>query len=127
MKTTVFMIFLLYSLSMFSQEKSCTDFVTGTFKYDNVAYSDWIITRTATEQIEINNATGLVIHNAVHWQSACEFTLTCTKVSQDAYTQAIGAVFEIIISQTSKGNYTCIVKQNHIQANDMVFKMIKID
>lgn len=127
MRKLVFILFSVYSLSAFGQEKSCSDFKTGKFQYANTAYADWKITRTSTEQIETNTATGLVIHNDVIWTSDCEFTLTCTKVSQTKYKHAIGKVFKVVIIETSNDGYTCILMHNEIQPNDMTFKMVRVN
>ncbi|WP_203256841.1 hypothetical protein [Hyunsoonleella ulvae] len=124
MRKLVFLLFSMFFLSTFGQEISCSDFRTGNFEYDNTSYSAWKITRTNSEQIETNTSTGLIIHNDIEWLSDCEFKLTCSKVSQKEYEYAVGKVFKIIITDTAKNGYTCIMKQGNTQANDMTFKMI---
>lgn len=127
MRKLVFVLFSIFSLSTFGQDTSCSDFKTGEFRYANAAYADWKITRTATEQIETNTATGLVIHNTIRWVTDCELTLTCSKVSQTRYKHAVGKVFKVVIIETSNDGYTCIMMRNDIQPNDMTFKMIMVD
>ncbi len=125
MRKLVIILFSIFSLYTFGQDKTCSDFKTGKFEYTNASYADWEITRTLTEQVEVNTATGLVIHNDVTWLSDCEFTLTCSKVSQDAYKHAIGKVFKVKITEASNKGYTCILFHNDIQPNDMTFNMVK--
>lgn len=120
-------MFSFYSLSTFSQNKTCVDFETGEFIYADAAYKDWKITRTEMEQIETNKATGLVVHNTIKWVSPCEFALTCTKVSQPKYMKAVGKVFKVVITETSEQGYTCILLRNDIQPKNMEFEMMKID
>ncbi|TBN04267.1 hypothetical protein EYD45_06505 [Hyunsoonleella flava] len=127
MRKLVLILFSLFSLSTSGQDKACLNFKTGKFKYVDASYADWHITRTLSEQIETNTATGLVIHNDIKWTSACEFTLTCSKVSQPKYKHAIGKVFKVVIIETSKQGYTCILMHNDIQPNNMQFEMVRMD
>lgn len=127
MRKLVYILFSIFSLCVFGQEKTCLDFTTGKFEYADMAYKDWKIVRTDSEQVETNTATGLVIHNDVTWLSNCELKLTCRNVSQSAYKHAIGKVFKIIIIETSSDGYTCIMMPNDMYSSDTKFKMIKTD
>lgn len=124
MRKLVAILFSIYSLSTFGQEISCSDYKTGNFEYDDTSYSAWKITRTFTEQIETNTTTGLIIHNDIKWLSECEFTLTCSKVSQKKYEHAVGKIFKVVITNISKDGYTCVMMHNEIQPDDMRFKMV---
>ncbi|GAL89327.1 hypothetical protein [Jejuia pallidilutea] len=127
MRKLFILLFCICASSTYGQDKTCLDFKTGKFKYENPSYADWQINRTDSIQIETNTATGLVIHNDVNWISNCEFTLTCTKVSQPVYNNAVGKVFKVIITDTSNNGYSCILMPNEVQPNNMKFKMIKVD
>ena len=100
MRKLVFMLFCSFSLVTFGQDKACQDFKTGNFEYVNTSYSDWKVSRTDSLQTETNTKSGLIIHSAITWISDCEFTLTCTKVSNPNLQRAVGKVFEIEIVKT---------------------------
>lgn len=127
MRKLFLILFSMLFLNTYAQDKVCADFKTGKFKYTKTSYADWEINRTDTLQIETNTSTGLVIHNDVKWISDCEFTLTCTKVSQPEYKHAVGIVFKVVIVDTYPNGYSCISMRNEVQPNDMTFKMIKVN
>ena len=127
MRKLVLLVFSVFYISAFAQETTCSDYKIGTFKYNNPLYKDWIIKRTAEEQIETNTATGLVIHNDVKWLSDCEFILTCQKVSQPQFNSAKGKMFRVVITETTSNGYTCISMKNDIQTEDLTLKMIRVD
>ncbi|GGD06545.1 hypothetical protein [Hyunsoonleella pacifica] len=127
MRKLVILLFSIFSLSTFGQEISCSDYKTGNFEYDDILYSEWRITRTNAEQIETNATTGLIIHNDIKWLSDCEFTLTCSKVSQKKYEHAVGKIFKVVITDTSNDGYTCVMMHNEIQPNDLRFKMVIVE
>jgi len=127
MRKLFLILFSMFFLNTYAQDKVCSDFKTGKFKYTKASYAHWEINRTETLQIETNTTTGLVIHNDVKWISDCEFTLTCSKVSQPAYKHAIGKVFRVIIIDTYNDGYSCILVHNEVQPNDLKFKMIRTD
>ncbi len=126
MKKLAIILFSLGCICTSAQEKKCTTFKVGTFKYSNPLYADWIIKRTETAQVETNKKTGLIIHNEIKWLSECEFDLICTKVSQTQLQHVVGKVFHIQIIETSNSSYTCISRKNEVQDKDMTLEVLKL-
>lgn len=101
-------IILLLLLSFFScktQQKDCSQFKTGTFKYADSKQQEITLTRNDSIQIEKNNATGDEYIGSIKWLSNCMFTLTYTHVNNPDYKSVIGTTFNIDINSTTKKSY----------------------
>ncbi len=79
MKKLHTLIILLLTLSSCAQEKNCSEFKIGKFKYTDEKMPFEII-RNDTLQIERNLKTGVEIHTSVDWKSECEYILTYKKI-----------------------------------------------
>ncbi|MEW4922592.1 hypothetical protein [Algibacter sp. 2305UL17-15] len=127
MRKLVVLLFSLFSLVAFGQNKTCQDFKTGKFEYVDTSYADWKVCRTDAVQIETNTKSGLIIYSAVTWISDCEFTLTCTKVSKPKLQHVVGKIFEIEIVKTGNNTYYCISEKNEVQTKDLMLELVKIE
>ena len=125
MKNLIFILFIAFATNIYSQEKTCTEFKTGKFKYANPKYAKWEITRNDSVQIETNTKTGLEIYNAIDWKTDCEFVLTCYKVLNAEPTKFVGKVFYINITKTFTDGYFCVAENDAIE--DMHLKVLKVD
>lgn len=110
---------------IYGQETTCSDFKTGTFKYENPDYADWKITRDSTVQIETNSKTGLIIYNSIVWKTDCEFVLTCYKVLNANPKNYVGKMFYVEITKTFDDGYFCIARNDAIE--DMSLKLNKVE
>lgn len=126
MRSIFSIAFLFFTLTIFCQNNLCANFKTGTFKYSNSKYSEWIVKRTDSIQIETNSKTGVIIHSLVEWKSDCEYTLTCKSVSKSDLENIIGKVFRVIITETFDDRYKCVSKSNDIQLEDLELEMVRI-
>ena len=79
MKNVLTFLMLLLTLAVFAQDKNCSDFKTGEFKYVGLHMPEKII-RTATMQVETNPNTNIVVKTAIEWTSDCEYILTYREI-----------------------------------------------
>lgn len=126
MKNLIFILFITSTIALHGQQKICSNFKTGKFKYANPKYADWKIIRNDSIQIEINTKTELKIYNSIVWKTDCEFVLTCYKALNTANpANFIGKIFQIEITETFNDGYYCVSKNNAI--DDMYLKVLKIE
>lgn len=125
MRINFSIIILLFTSTLFCQNKSCLQFKTGEFIYSNSEYADWIIKRTDSIQIETNTKTGIEVRSSINWISDCSYTLTCNSVNSSNLKNIIGKVFKVSITETFTGRYKCISKRNEVQYKDLFLEMIK--
>lgn len=125
MKKLIFIVLVVYNTSIYSQEITCSEFKTGTFKFENPNYSDWQITRNDTTQIETNAKTRLKIYSSIVWKNDCEFVLTCYKVLNGDPKHYVGKMFYVEITKTFDNGYYCILKNDAI--DDMYLKLNKVE
>ena len=93
------LLILLFFISLFScsQEKNCSDFKTGTFKYVDGNHPDWIIVRNDSIQVEKEEKTNIELQGRLKWKSDCEYSLTYTKISDTSNRELIGKKINVTI------------------------------
>ena len=125
MKELLILIILLLTLSSCAQEKKCSEFKTGEFRYIDEKLPFRIV-RNDTLQIERNLKTGVEIHSAVEWKSKCEYVLTYRKIlniDKDV-SDIIGKKILVEILETSENRIKVHAKSDAI---DDKLEFIKID
>ncbi|WP_353778458.1 hypothetical protein [Winogradskyella sp. 3972H.M.0a.05] len=113
------------SIISYAQERNCSDFKTGQFKYVDERLKE-IITRTDSMQIEINPDNQAEIHTTIEWVSECEYVLTYTKIINwpENVSDVIGRKIYCTIMET-KGNWVKVYTKG-VSADGPV-ELIKID
>jgi hypothetical protein len=100
-------LILLINLSVFAQEKKCSDFKTGNFKYSKQEYKKYKVVRYNSIQIETDTITGVKMEGTINWKSDCEYELTYTKVSDPKYAKAIGQKLKVEIIKITGNTILC--------------------
>jgi hypothetical protein len=110
-----FLISILISLNSCSQEKNCTDFKIGEFKYVDKNLPE-LITRTETTQIETNLETGIIIESSIKWTSECSYILTYEKIRnyQEDVSYMIGQKIYVDILETNGNRIKVHAKSKRI-------------
>ena len=126
MKNLFFFTLLFTTLTLFCQNIPCSNFKTGEFKYVNPKYSEWIVKRNDSIQVEISNKTGIEIYSLIEWNSDCEYKLTCNGVLNSNKKNIIGKIFIVSIKETYLDSYKCHLKSIDPQLKDYELEMIKI-
>ena len=119
-------LYLLCSIIIFScssKPKDCQRFKTGTFKYENSSFSNWIVTRNDSIQIEIDKLNNIKIIGKIKWLSDCRYILTYTDINDLKQKDAIGTTVDVEILSSNNNNYKCIAINNE---NTLNLNMIKI-
>lgn len=124
MKETLLLLLLLITTACFSQEKNCTSFLNGKFKYINPAFVNYIVTRNGTLQTEIDTINKISVEGSVKWLSDCKYELTYTKINSPNSQKLIGQKVNVEIIEIENNKITCLSKMN-----DVILKleMIKIE
>ncbi len=78
MKNIIYLVLLSYCC-INAQEKDCSSFKTGNFKYVLEDQPETII-RTDSTQVEINSIDKIEIYSTVEWVSDCEYILTYERI-----------------------------------------------
>ncbi len=73
-----------------SNDVQCTEFHTGTFKYNDGSNANIVITRTATHQTETNTLDQSFKKYKIEWISDCEYQLTLEESSDERLSVLIG-------------------------------------
>ena len=104
MKKTFLLLSGLFLLaSCYNQERNCTDFKTGKFKFETEINGEKKTTLfTRTETLEIETFEGKTDTASVRWVNDCEYVLRKLKPKNMAEEKAIA----IRILTTSKNSYT---------------------
>lgn len=98
---------LLINFSAFAQEKKCSDFKTGNFKYSKEEYKKYKVERYNSIQIETDTTTGVKMEGSINWKSDCEYELIYTKVSEPKYAKAIGQKLKVEIIKITGNTVLC--------------------
>lgn len=126
-KTNIkFIIGLLFMInfSVFAQEKKCSDFKTGTFKYSKEEYKKYKVVRYDSTQIETDTITGVKMEGSISWKSDCEYELIYTKVSEPKYAKALGQKLKVEIIKITGNTTLCKTEGGGIT---LEIEMIKTD
>lgn len=117
-------LILLINFSAFAQEKKCSDFKTGHFKYSKEEYKRYKVVRYDSTQIETDTITGVKMKGSISWKSDCEYELIYTKVSEPKYAKAIGQKLKVEIIKITGNNVLCKTEGGGIT---LEIEMIKTD
>ncbi len=117
-------LILLINLSVFAQEKKCSDFKTGYFKYPKEEYKKYKVVRYDSIQTETDTITGVKMEGSISWKSDCEYELTYTKVSEPKYAKAIGQKLKVEIIKITGNTVLCKSEGGGIT---LEIEMIKTD
>lgn len=110
LKTNIkFIIGLLFliNFSTLAQEKKCSDFKIGNFKYSKEEYKRYKVVRHDSTQIETDTITGAKMEGSINWKSDCEYELIYTKVSEPKYDKAIGQKLKVEIIKITGNTILC--------------------
>jgi hypothetical protein len=79
----LFFIITLIAINsnVYCQEKDCSQFQKGYFRYQDSVGHNIIVKRTANRQEEIDEATGEHVKMKIRWTGACEYELKQTWTS----------------------------------------------
>lgn len=115
------MLFLITGCS--TQSKNCSKFRTGTFKYPNPEFKNFIITRNDSTQIEVNKQNNDRLISAIEWLSDCKYTLTYIEVSNPKDEDLLNVKITVDVTNISGNSYTY-----HAYNNDdsIIGEMLKI-
>jgi len=105
MKYILITLILIGLTSCKAQEKDCSKFRTGTFKYTDPELKDWIIIRTDSVQIEENANSGRILKGKIKWHSDCQYTLIFNEVIPPT-DHLIGKKVNVDILNTESNTYT---------------------
>ena len=125
MKKIFFFLPLLIFISCNYQEKNCTDFKTGKFKYVLKDRPE-IIIRSESSQIEINPNTKIEIHSKLMWKSDCEYDMVYEKIlnAPEDVSDMIGQKINVKIIETTSKDYKAHAISPRI---DVILEFSKID
>ncbi|WP_264536875.1 hypothetical protein [Flavobacterium sp. N1736] len=123
MRNIIFLLFLLIKVSSYSQEKKCSDFKNGTFKYKNPAYKNFIVIRNGNLQTEEDKSRKLLLEGSVQWVSECQYILTYTKINLPTLKNLIGQKVFVTINKIENNKINCLSKMND---KSLDLEMIKI-
>ncbi|BAO56270.1 hypothetical protein [Nonlabens marinus] len=101
----------------------CSSVKTGTFKYANEAYGEWIITRTDSTSIETSPSTEMKIYSTVNWISDCEYELHIEDVDKNDNMNVVNETLRVVITDVTDYGYKCISYTND---GPEEFEMIRI-
>lgn len=120
----IFGLIFLINPSIFAQEKKCSDFKTGNFKYSKEEYKRYKVVRYDSTQIETDTITGVKMEGSISWKSDCEYELIYTKVSEPKYAKAIGQKLKVEIIKITGNTVLCRTEGGGIT---LEIEMIKTD
>ena len=111
MKTVLALLFLIVPIYSFSQEKECSNFHIGEFRYVKDGMPEHII-RNDTLQIEINPIDKVEIYSSIEWTSNCEYTMTYMKILNypNDVSDFIGRKIYVTIIETKDNWYKVYAK-----------------
>lgn len=124
MKKIASLLFLIFITNCYSQEKKCKAFINGKFKYENLEYANFIVTRNDTLQTEVDNVKKISVEGSVKWISDCAYVLTYTKVNLPSLQNLIGQKVNVEITNIEDNKITCLSKMNDIT---LELQMTKIE
>jgi len=102
----------------------CSSVKTGTFKYANKTFADWVIERTDSASVEYNPETGMTIYSSVVWISDCEYELHIEDLDNSDKVAVISSVLRVVITDITEDGYKCTSYTNN---GPEEFEMIRID
>lgn len=129
MHSIIKVFFLLFCaitiIACSKQNKNCSKFKTGTFKYVDPNSITYTITRNDSLQIEVNNKNNIKVISTIEWISDCEYKLKYKDIINYLNKrEVIGKVINIEIIETKTSAYICNIKSD---ALDSTIKITKMD
>jgi hypothetical protein len=132
MKKTYILVLLAALLTSCKNDKKddlvevldCSSVKTGTFKYANEAYAEWVIERTESTSVEYNPDTDMAIYSSVEWISDCEYELHIEDVDNSDNMAVISSVLRVVITDVTDYGYKCVSYTNN---GPEEFEMIRTD
>ncbi len=116
------LLLALIFLSCSSQPKDCSKFRTGTFKYKNPDYANYLVTRNDSIQIEADEKNNTKTISSIEWISDCKYILTCKEVV-NLSNDIIGLQVEVKITKTNNNSYKYISTDGSRSIN---LEMVKV-
>jgi len=125
MRIVITLIILLVTVNSCAQERNCTNFKTGEFKYAKEGMPEKIV-RTENMQIETNPNDKIVIKSTIEWESDCEYVMTYSEIlnhPQDV-SSVIGKKIYCEIVETNGNRLKVHAKSDTM---DELIEFIKVD
>jgi len=125
MKNLLTLIILFLTLSSCAQEKKCSDFRTGEFRYVKENMPSKII-RTDSLQVETNPNDKIVLKTSIEWKSECEYVMTYSEILNHPkdVSGVIGKKIYCEIIETNGNRFKVHAKSDTM---DEVLEFIKVD
>lgn len=98
--------------TIIKEEQNCTDFKTGTFLYNDVAYEGWKVIRNDSISREINEVTKEEIVSKIIWIDDCTYILKYIAHFNLPEEQIGKEDIKVQILSTYKDTYFCEVKDS---------------
>lgn len=117
-------IVVLLNFTTYSQNKECSNFKIGIFKYTNPSFSKYKVTRDENIQIETDSLTGFEVKGIVKWISDCEYELVYSEVSNSKYQSIIGKKIKTFITSIEGNKIMC---KSEGMGRKLDIEMIKIN
>jgi hypothetical protein len=124
MKQTIFLSFLLLTLSSFAQEKNCSDFKVGEFTYTDPDYADLVTVRTDSLQTDSYPEMGWEMTSSIRWISDCKYEIEYIDVNDSKLESIIGVKYVIEIIEINENKILCRTESDGISVEK---EMIKTD
>ncbi|MEY8847189.1 hypothetical protein AB9K26_00080 [Psychroserpens sp. XS_ASV72] len=107
MKKVLLVLIIFHSIKISAQEKNCSDFKTGKFKYSDVSWSEIISVRNDSIQSDYYSESDMEIVSKITWLSDCKYKMEYIKVSEKWFEHKIGEVEFIEIVQVNGNKILC--------------------
>lgn len=117
-------IVVLLNFTTYSQNKECSNFKIGVFKYTNPSFSKYKVTRNENIQIERDTITGFEVKGTVKWISDCEYELVYSEVSDAKHQSIIGQKVKATITIIEGNKIMC---KSEGMGRKLDIEMIKIN
>lgn len=117
-------LFLISIIFSCSQQKNCSNFRTGTYKYSDPHYAGIVITRNDSIQIERDTVNNTEIVGAVEWVSDCRYILTYKDAVNLPLDKILGAQIDVNITETSYNSYKCTSTD---ASKSLTIELVKLD
>ena len=99
--------FLLFAIHVFGQEKTCLDFMVGTFVYSDPDYADLVTVRNDSLQTDSYPAMGWETTCRVSWLTECKYEIEYIRVNNPMMEGLIGIKYVIEIINIDQNKILC--------------------
>nr|WP_321232921.1 DNA topoisomerase IV [uncultured Psychroserpens sp.] len=122
MKYLLFFLGLIIFTSCSNKPENCVKFKTGTFKFTDKVFKDYVIIRNDSLQIETNNKEKTKVTCSVKWLSDCEFILT--PIESINFPDSIKLErINVKITETKGNRYKCTSSTESISYESEIIKV----